>query len=60
MLQKTYEFFTSQAGFNKELVFTDQGLQQILTFLGSTTLPSAKEAPPARFYDSRILNSIGR
>lgn len=60
MLQKTYEFFTTQAGFNKELVLTDQGLQQILSFLGSTTLPAAKEAPPARFYDTRILNSIGR
>lgn len=60
MLQKTYEFFTSQAGFNKEMVITDQGLQQILTFLGSTTLPSAKDAPPARFYDTRILNRIER
>lgn len=60
MLQKTYEFFTGQAGFNKEMGLTDQGLQQILTFLGSTTLPTAKDAPPARFYDTRILNSIGK
>jgi ABC-type nitrate/sulfonate/bicarbonate transport system substrate-binding protein len=58
MLHKTYEFFTTQAGFNKELVPTDQGIQQILNFLGSTTLPSAKDAPPVRFYDTRILNSI--
>lgn len=57
-LQKTYEFFTKQSGFNKELTPTDQGIQQILTFLGSTTLPSAKDAPPMRFYDTRILNSI--
>ena len=58
MLQKTYEFFTSQAGFNKEMAPTDQGIQQVLGFLGSTTLPSAKEASPARFYDTRILNRI--
>jgi hypothetical protein len=60
MLQKTYEFFTGQAGFNKDMGLTDQGLQQILTFLGSTTLPTAKDAPPTRFYDTRILNSIGK
>ena len=58
MLQKTYDFFTNQAGFNKELNPTDQGIQQILNFLGSTTLPSAKEAAPTRFYDTRILNAI--
>jgi hypothetical protein len=54
-LQKTYDFFTRQAGFNKELVPTDQGIQHILNFVGSTTLPAAKDALPARFYDPRIL-----
>lgn len=57
-LQKTYEFFTKHAGFNRELVPTDQGIQQVLNFLGSTTLPAAKDAPPTQFYDTRILNSI--
>ena len=58
MLQKTYDFFTRQAGFNKELIPTDQGIQQILTFVGSTTLPAAKDVPPTRFYDPRILERL--
>ena len=58
MLQKTYDFFTKQAGFSKDLVLTDQGIQQILTFLGSTVLPSAKDAAPAQFYDTRILDKV--
>jgi hypothetical protein len=34
MLEKTYEFFTKQAGFNRDLTFTDRGFEQILKFLG--------------------------
>ena len=33
MLDKTYEFFTKQAGFNRDLSFTDRGFEQILQFL---------------------------
>jgi ABC-type nitrate/sulfonate/bicarbonate transport system substrate-binding protein len=58
MLQKTYEFFTTQAGFNEELTITDPGIQQILNFLGSTVLPAAKGAAPKQFYDTRILESM--
>lgn len=58
MLQKTYDFFTNQAGFNKEFALTDQGIQRILTFLGSTVLPAAKDATPAQFYDTRILDRL--
>ena len=58
MVQKTYDFFTNQAGFNNELVPTDQGIQQILTFLGSTVLPSAKGATPAQFYDTRPIERL--
>ena len=58
MLQKTYDFFTKQAGFTKGLALSDQGLQQILTFLGSTVLPGAKDAVPAQFYDTRILQRL--
>jgi len=60
MLQKTYEFFTKQAGFNEELALTDQGIQQVLSFLGSTTLPAAKGALPTQFYDTRILEGMGK
>jgi len=42
MLDKTYEFFTKQAGFNRELTFTDRGFEQILKFLGGTILPLRK------------------
>ena len=41
-LEKTYEFFTKQAGFNKDLTFTERGFEQILKFLGGTVLPAAK------------------
>ncbi len=58
MLQKTHDFFTKQAGFNRDLGLSDQGLQQILTFLGSTVLPGAKDAVPAQFYDTRILQRL--
>lgn len=57
-LQKTYEFFTKQAGFNEELTVTEQGIQQILTFLGSTVLPAAKSASPRQIYDTRILDKL--
>jgi NitT/TauT family transport system substrate-binding protein len=30
MLEKTYEFFSKQAGFNRDLTFTDRGFEQIL------------------------------
>jgi ABC-type nitrate/sulfonate/bicarbonate transport system substrate-binding protein len=60
MLQKTHDFFTKQAGFTRDLALTDQGLQQILTFLGSTVLPGAKDATPAQFYDTRILQRLGK
>ena len=42
MLQKTYEFFTKRVGINKELTLMDQGIQQILTLLGSTVLPGRR------------------
>jgi ABC-type nitrate/sulfonate/bicarbonate transport system substrate-binding protein len=57
-LEKTYEFFTHQAGFNKDLTFTDRGFEQIIKFLGGTVLPAAKDAPVSRFYDASILEKI--
>jgi ABC-type nitrate/sulfonate/bicarbonate transport system substrate-binding protein len=60
MLQKTYEFFTKQAGFNEELTITEQGIQQIVNFLGATVLPAAKGASPKQFYDTRILERIAK
>jgi hypothetical protein len=59
-LQKTYEFFSKQAGFSDDLQITDQGTQQILNFLGSTILPGAKGTSPKQFYDTRILDKLGK
>jgi len=58
MLDKTYEFFTKQAGFNRDLSFTDRGFEQILKFLGGTILPAAKDASVSQFYDTRILDKL--
>jgi ABC-type nitrate/sulfonate/bicarbonate transport system substrate-binding protein len=58
MLDKTYGFFTKQAGFNRDLTFTDRGFEQILRFFGSTVLPAAKDASPSQFYDTRILDKL--
>jgi ABC-type nitrate/sulfonate/bicarbonate transport system substrate-binding protein len=59
-LQKTYDFFTKQAGFNKDLTVTEQGIQQIVSFLGSNVLPAAKGASPKQFYDPAIMEAIGK
>jgi sulfonate transport system substrate-binding protein len=58
MLEKTYEFFTKQAGFNRDLTFTDRGFEQILKFLGATVLPAAKDAQVNQFYDTRIIERL--
>jgi NitT/TauT family transport system substrate-binding protein len=58
MLEKTYDFFTKQAGFNKDLTFTDRGFEQILQFLGRTILPAAKDAAVNQFYDTRIIDKL--
>ena len=60
MLQKTYDFFTKQAGFNEDLTITDQGIAQILNFLASTVLPAAKGASPKQFYDTRISEQMAK
>jgi ABC-type nitrate/sulfonate/bicarbonate transport system substrate-binding protein len=59
-LEKTYEFFTKQAGFNKDLTFTERGFEQILKFLGGTVLPAAKDAPVNHFYDTKIVEKLKR
>ena len=58
MLDKTYDFFSKQAGFNRDLTFTDRGFEQILKFLGATILPPAKDASVNQFYDTRIIDKL--
>jgi ABC-type nitrate/sulfonate/bicarbonate transport system substrate-binding protein len=57
-LQQTYDFFSKQAGFNKDLTLNEEGIRVVLNFMGSTTLPSARNAVPRQIYDTRILEKL--
>jgi len=56
VLDKSYEFF-KKAGFRRELVTSEAGLQGVLDFL-SESIPEAKTAKPAQFFDDRILRQV--
>jgi ABC-type nitrate/sulfonate/bicarbonate transport system substrate-binding protein len=60
VLQKTYEFETNPPGFTKDLKISDAGLQGILDFLASTARPEAAKATPKEFYDTTILDQLGK
>ncbi len=55
-LDRTYEFF-KKAGFRRELLTSEPGLQGILDFL-SESMPEAKTAKPAQFFDDRIVRQV--
>lgn len=56
VLDKTYEFYR-RAGFRRELITSEPGLQGILDFL-SETIPEAKKAAPAQFFDDRFVRRV--
>jgi len=56
VLDRSYEFY-KKAGFRRELVTSDPGLQGILDFL-SESIPEAKTAKPSQFFDDRILRQV--
>jgi len=56
VLDRSYEFF-KKAGFRRELVTSEAGLQGVLDFL-SESIPEAKSAKPAQFFDDRILRQV--
>jgi len=56
VLDRSYEFY-KKAGFRRELVTSEPGLQGILDFL-SESIPEAKTAKPAQFFDDRILRQV--
>src|SRR5215207_1401579 len=56
VLDRTYEFF-KKAGFRRELVTSEPGLQGVLDFL-SESIPEAKSAKPTQFFDDRILRQV--
>jgi len=55
-LERTYEFFR-KAGFRRDLMISTSGIQGILDFL-SETVPEAKRAAPAQFFDDRLLRQL--
>jgi NitT/TauT family transport system substrate-binding protein len=56
VLNKTYEFYR-RAGFRRELVVSEPGVQGILDFL-SETIPEAKKATPGQFFDDRFVRQV--
>lgn len=56
VLDKTYEFYR-RAGFRRELMTSEPGIQGILNFL-SETIPEAKKAAPAQFFDDRFVRQV--
>jgi ABC-type nitrate/sulfonate/bicarbonate transport system substrate-binding protein len=56
VLDRTYEFY-KKAGFRREMVTSEPGLQGMLDFL-SETIPEAKNAKPAQFFDDRFVRQV--
>jgi len=56
IIERTYEFYR-KAGFRRELTISETGIQGILDFL-SETVPEAKKATPAQFFDDRFLRQL--
>ena len=56
VLDRSYEFY-KKAGFRREMVTSEPGLQGMLDFL-SETIPEAKTAKPAQFFDDRFLRQV--
>jgi ABC-type nitrate/sulfonate/bicarbonate transport system substrate-binding protein len=55
-LDRSYEFY-KRAGFRRELVTSEPGIQGILDFL-SETIPEAKQAKPSQFFDDRFVRRV--
>ena len=56
VLDRSYEFY-KKAGFRRELLTSEPGLQGILDFL-SESIPEAKTARPAQFFDDRFVRRV--
>lgn len=55
-LDKSYEFYR-RAGFRRDLMISEPGVQGILDFL-SETIPEAKKAKPSQFFDDRLVKQV--
>jgi NitT/TauT family transport system substrate-binding protein len=56
VIERTYEFYR-KAGFRRELMISEPGIQGILNFL-SETIPEAKNAVPSQFFDDRFVRQL--
>jgi NitT/TauT family transport system substrate-binding protein len=56
LIGRTYEFYR-KAGFRRELMISEPGVQGILDFL-SETIPEARQATPAQFFDDRFVRQL--
>jgi NitT/TauT family transport system substrate-binding protein len=56
VIERTYEFYR-KAGFRRELMISEPGVQGILNFL-SDSVPEAKNAVPAQFFDDRFVRQL--
>ncbi len=56
ILDRTYEFYR-RAGFRRELMISEPGVQGILDFL-SETVPETKKATPGQFFDDRFVRQL--
>jgi ABC-type nitrate/sulfonate/bicarbonate transport system substrate-binding protein len=57
IIERTYEFYR-KAGFRRELMISEPGMRGILNFLSETTVPEAKKAEPAQFFDDRFVRQL--
>ena len=56
VLDRSYEFY-KKAGFRREMMTSQPGLQGMLDFL-SETIPEAKTAKPSQFFDDRFVRQL--
>ena len=56
IIERTYEFYR-KAGFRRELMISEPGVQGILDFL-SETVPETKKATPGQFFDDRFVRQL--
>ena len=56
IIDRTYEFYR-KAGFRRELMISEPGVQGILDFLSEAT-PEAKKAVPGQFFDDRFVRQL--
>lgn len=56
IIDRTYEFYR-KAGFKRDLMISEPGVQGILDFL-SETVPEAKKATPSQFFDDRLVRQL--